>query len=114
LGKVLILYAAATRLYSGLEVEWSKLLNELKDHSKKTHNFVMLGQILRAFAEVNRSASRDEQIAQVVHQCLASVAKVRTVINRREAAIYVNLWDTHFVKPSEVISAEEATELTMF
>jgi AbiV family abortive infection protein len=114
LGKVLILYAAATRLYSGLEVEWNKIFNQLKDHSKKTHNFVMLGQILRAFAEVNRSASRDKQIAQVALQCLASVAKVTTIINRREAAIYVQLTNTHFVRPSEVINAEEATELTMF
>src|SRR5438034_11564827 len=50
LGKVLILYAAATKLYSGLQVEWNKIFNELKDHSKKTHKFVILGQILRAFA----------------------------------------------------------------
>jgi AbiV family abortive infection protein len=101
LGKVPILYAAATKLHSGLEPDWRAVSRELKDHGKKTFNFVILGQFVKAIAEVDRSASRGEQIDQVLTRFAAF--KWKTIIGRREAAIYAGLQKTHFVRPPEML-----------
>lgn len=104
LGKVPLLFGAATRLQLGMRVDWKRVRTSYRNHDYKARNL--------AFSDAYRLVAEDKGRLLTMQEAAALVAAVassaKDLPEARMRALYSGFEGGKFIDPSEAITADHA------